>query len=340
MLGAGPRHGRSSGPASLDMRAYVGHNGSTLNPLRSVLERLAHNFADALLRAVAGSSPLEAATIVGVMGAGASTQVTGDGRASAGAKLVATLTARERMIFEGALHGASNGTLSRNLGISVKTVQTHRAKINLKLGVHSPAELIRFAVMHGMLTPGHAAASAPGTGVAPTFNLAEVERQTIEAALRATNQDRARAAALLGIPASLLAWKLLPAGSADRPATAPESVTRRVRESAGASRRRVPSAGGGTSRRRARSPGRVVEPKPADEDPAGAITDPWSILDTLGRREAQREAAETPPPTRRSEPEPAPRRERRPAVRPGEDILVANGGGLVLRRRRSTTAAG
>jgi len=321
------------------MRAYLGHNGSTLKPLRSVLAQLALDFAESLVRAVASSSPLEAAAVVGVTGVHAAGASARPGPASAGATLVAKLTERERMIFEGALHGASNGTLSRNLGISVKTVQTHRAKINLKLGVHSPAELIRFAVMHGMLTPGNAAASAPGTGVAPSFNLAEVERQTIEAALRAANQDRTRAAALLGIPASLLAWKLLPSSSEDARGSSPRSATRRVREGASAPRATVKAAApaGGANRRRPRSSARVVDRKPADEDHAGAITDPWSILGALGRKESDRDA---PPATRRSEPVavPAPRRERRPAVRPGEDILVGSGGGLVLRRCRSTAS--
>jgi DNA-binding CsgD family transcriptional regulator len=294
-----------------------------LNPLRSALEQLALDFARSLLRAVAGASASEAAAVVGVPGV----QAVASPEApplSPGAKLVAKLTDRERMIFEGAVHGASNVTLSRDLKISVKTVQTHRAKINLKLGVHSPGELIRFAVMHGMLTPDHAAASAPGTGFAPTFNLAEVERQTIEAALRATSQDRARAASLLGIAPSVLAWKLDSSGGGD----GPRSTTRRAR------------AGTTSTRRRGRSSARAIDAKPAEDDPAGAITDPWTILGALGRKEKE---SDTPPPTRRSAPTPvaatATRSERRPAVRPGEDLLVASGGGVVLRRRRSGAAA-
>ena len=293
------------------------------SPLHSVLEQLALDFARSLVEAVVDSSPSEAGAVVGARGARVSAAVE---PASVGGKLVAKLTEREREIFEGAVRGASNETLSRNLAISVKTVQTHRAKINLKLGVHSPAELISFAVMHGILTPGLAAAPAPGSGLPPTFNLAEVERRTIEGALQATSQNRARAAALLGIPASLLAWKLRPTTGDEPPAGAPGSAVRRARKSAG---------GAGAGRRGKVARATVASP-PEEEDPAGAITDPWGIL---GGATAP-EASEPPPPTRRSEPEPAPRRDRRPAVRPGEDILVGSGGGLVLRRRRSSSAIG
>ena len=37
------------------------------------------------------------------------------------------------------------------LCISLKTVETHRTHINRKLGVHSPAELIRLAAIQGLL---------------------------------------------------------------------------------------------------------------------------------------------------------------------------------------------
>jgi len=42
----------------------------------------------------------------------------------------------------------------RNLprtGDTLKTVETHRSHINRKLGVHSPAELIRLAALKGLL---------------------------------------------------------------------------------------------------------------------------------------------------------------------------------------------
>jgi DNA-binding NarL/FixJ family response regulator len=62
-----------------------------------------------------------------------------------------TLSSREREIFDLVLDGASNQDASRSLSISVKTVETHRAKINKKLRVHSPVDLLRFAVRRRLL---------------------------------------------------------------------------------------------------------------------------------------------------------------------------------------------
>jgi DNA-binding NarL/FixJ family response regulator len=61
------------------------------------------------------------------------------------------LSAREREIFDLAVRGFSNQGIAAQLCISVKTVETHRAHINRKLGVHSAAELIRFAARHGLV---------------------------------------------------------------------------------------------------------------------------------------------------------------------------------------------
>jgi len=38
------------------------------------------------------------------------------------------------------------------LGITVRTVETHRSKIMLKLGLHSGVELIHYAVRNGVIT--------------------------------------------------------------------------------------------------------------------------------------------------------------------------------------------
>jgi two-component system response regulator NreC len=62
------------------------------------------------------------------------------------------LTIRERAVFSLVVGGHSNESIARELSISVKTVQTHRAKINEKLGVHSTGELVRFAALRGLIS--------------------------------------------------------------------------------------------------------------------------------------------------------------------------------------------
>jgi DNA-binding CsgD family transcriptional regulator len=49
------------------------------------------------------------------------------------------------------VRGFSNQRTAKELCISVKTVETHRTHIHHKLGVHSVAQLIRFAALHGFL---------------------------------------------------------------------------------------------------------------------------------------------------------------------------------------------
>jgi two-component system response regulator NreC len=62
-----------------------------------------------------------------------------------------TLTGREREIFDLSVRGLSNDTISAQLTISKRTVETHRGRIMRKLGVHSAADLVRVAARHGLL---------------------------------------------------------------------------------------------------------------------------------------------------------------------------------------------
>jgi DNA-binding NarL/FixJ family response regulator len=73
------------------------------------------------------------------------------GGSSSGVDPILDLSPREREIFDLAVRGFSNDNIARELQISIKTVQTHRAKINHKLGVHSTGELVRFAAKRGLL---------------------------------------------------------------------------------------------------------------------------------------------------------------------------------------------
>jgi two-component system, NarL family, response regulator NreC len=61
------------------------------------------------------------------------------------------LSRREREIFCLIIQGLSSRDIAQSLCISLKTVETHRSHINRKLGVHSPAELIRLAALKGLL---------------------------------------------------------------------------------------------------------------------------------------------------------------------------------------------
>jgi two-component system response regulator NreC len=61
------------------------------------------------------------------------------------------LSPREREIFDLLVQSHSNRSIAQHLFISVKTVETHRASINRKLGVHSTAEIVRFAALRGLV---------------------------------------------------------------------------------------------------------------------------------------------------------------------------------------------
>lgn len=61
------------------------------------------------------------------------------------------LSPREREIFDLVARGFSSQGIASQLFISVKTVETHRAHINRKLGFHSTVDLVRFAARHQLL---------------------------------------------------------------------------------------------------------------------------------------------------------------------------------------------
>jgi DNA-binding NarL/FixJ family response regulator len=55
------------------------------------------------------------------------------------------LSARERVVFNLVVRGFSTKAVARELCISAKTVETHRAHINQKLSAHCTADLVRYA---------------------------------------------------------------------------------------------------------------------------------------------------------------------------------------------------
>lgn len=63
------------------------------------------------------------------------------------------LTAREREIVRLLAQSGSNKEIATTLGISIRTVETHRATLMHKLGVHSVAGVVRYAIRHHIIEP-------------------------------------------------------------------------------------------------------------------------------------------------------------------------------------------
>lgn len=56
------------------------------------------------------------------------------------------LTPRERRVVQLIAEGRSNRDVCGQLGVSLKTVETHRAAAMRKLGLHNTADLVRYAI--------------------------------------------------------------------------------------------------------------------------------------------------------------------------------------------------
>lgn len=61
-----------------------------------------------------------------------------------------TLSPREREVLQLAAEGHSNPDISTRLGISPRTVETHRANLMKKLGLKGQTDLVKFAVKRGL----------------------------------------------------------------------------------------------------------------------------------------------------------------------------------------------
>lgn len=110
---------------------------------------LKHTAADALIQAIrivaAGGVYLEPSLAEHVV----SRYVQ---RPSAASDLLgAELSEREREVVQGVVQGYSNKDIANQLSLSVKTVETYRARALEKLGLTSRAALVRYALEHGWL---------------------------------------------------------------------------------------------------------------------------------------------------------------------------------------------
>jgi DNA-binding NarL/FixJ family response regulator len=64
------------------------------------------------------------------------------------------LTPRQREILQLVAEGHSTKAIAGKLGVSVKTVETHRAQLMERLGIRDVAGLVRYAVRTGMVDSG------------------------------------------------------------------------------------------------------------------------------------------------------------------------------------------
>ena len=63
------------------------------------------------------------------------------------------LTPREREVVQLVAEGLSNKQVSRQLEVSIKTVETHRGAAMRKAGLSSTADLVRYAVRNHLVQP-------------------------------------------------------------------------------------------------------------------------------------------------------------------------------------------
>lgn len=109
-----------------------------------VLKQTAGDVLISAIRAVAGGDTyLDDKSIAGKV-----VESLGPRRA---AEAVSVLTAREREIVTMVAYGHSNKEIATALGITVKTVETHKTNIMQKLELGSRAELVRYALTQGWL---------------------------------------------------------------------------------------------------------------------------------------------------------------------------------------------
>ncbi|HEY8515735.1 MAG TPA: response regulator transcription factor [Candidatus Binatia bacterium] len=64
---------------------------------------------------------------------------------------LARLTPRQRQILQLVAEGASSRSIARRLELSVKTIESHRAQLMERLGIHDVAGLVRFAIRAGLV---------------------------------------------------------------------------------------------------------------------------------------------------------------------------------------------
>ncbi len=62
-----------------------------------------------------------------------------------------SLSPRERQVLQMIAEGNTNLAIAEKLSLSVRTVESHRARVMSKLRISSQAELVRFAIQQGLI---------------------------------------------------------------------------------------------------------------------------------------------------------------------------------------------
>ena len=91
------------------------------------------------------------------------------------ANIVVRLSPREREVLQLLSEGNITKKIASMLNVTVKTAETHRSNIMRKLGIHSIAELVLYAVRNNIIQV-HLAVPSPGTAQ-PAFRRAELFSQ-------------------------------------------------------------------------------------------------------------------------------------------------------------------
>lgn len=98
------------------------------------------------VRTVHGGEPFFSPTIARQL----TDSITGGRTREAGKATLDLLTARERDVLARIADGRSNKEIAADLGISHRTVETHRLSLMKKLDIHTVAGLTRFAIETGL----------------------------------------------------------------------------------------------------------------------------------------------------------------------------------------------
>ncbi len=139
----------------LSMHGTPGHVAQALRAGVSgyVLKDAAADELPVLLRAVARDETYLSASISKHVVEGYRGRVAAATNGGAEGEPLDVLTPRQRENLQLVAEGKSTKEVAQVLGVSVKTVETHRSQIMERLSIHDLAGLVRYAVRTGLVSP-------------------------------------------------------------------------------------------------------------------------------------------------------------------------------------------